>query len=78
MGKHTDFLYLNEEDMIRAGVLDFPRCIDVEEELFGILSRGDYVMGGAVRIIPSWAGRSPKQPQKQSMERAEAIRRTRL
>ena len=46
MGKTTEFLYLNEEDTIRAGVLDAARCIDVEEEIFELLSKGDYVMGG--------------------------------
>lgn len=46
MGKKTEFLYLNEEEMIEAGVLDYARCIDVEEEVFGLLSVGDYVMGG--------------------------------
>lgn len=46
MGKYTEFLYLDEQDMIRAGVLDSARCIDVEEEIFGLLSKGDYVMGG--------------------------------
>jgi len=46
MGKYTEFLYLNEEEMIQAGVLDSARCIEVEEEIFGLLSRGDYVMGG--------------------------------
>lgn len=46
MGRKTEFLYLNEEEMIAAGVLDSARCIDVEEEIFRLLSRGDYVMGG--------------------------------
>ncbi len=46
MGKRTEFLYLNEEEMIQAGVLDAARCIDVEEEIFRLLSAGDYVMGG--------------------------------
>ena len=32
--------------MIKAGVLDYARCIDVEEEVFKLLSVGDYVMGG--------------------------------
>ena len=45
MGKKTEFLYLNEEDIIKAGALDYARCIDVEEEIFGLLSAGDYVMG---------------------------------
>ncbi len=46
MGKKTEFLYLNEEDIIKAGALDYGRCIDVEEEVFRLLSRGDYIMGG--------------------------------
>ena len=46
MKKRTDFLYLSEPDMIKAGVLNYKRCIDVEEEVFGLLSKGDYVMGG--------------------------------
>jgi ornithine cyclodeaminase len=46
MGKRTEFLYLSEPDMVKLGVLDYARCIDVEEEVFGLLSTGDYVMGG--------------------------------
>lgn len=46
MGKKTEFLFLNEEECIKAGVLDYARCIDVEEEIFGLLSVGDYRMGG--------------------------------
>ena len=46
MKKRTEFLYLNEAETIEAGVLDFGRCIDVEEEVFRLLSKGDYVMGG--------------------------------
>ena len=46
VGKRTEFLYLNEQDMIRAGVLDSARCIEVEKEIFRLLSAGDYVMGG--------------------------------
>ena len=46
MGKKTEFLYLNEEEIIQAGGLDYNRCIAVEEEVFRLLSAGDYVMGG--------------------------------
>ena len=46
MGKKSEFLYLNEEEIIEAGALDYARCIDVEEEVFKLLSVGDYVMGG--------------------------------
>ncbi|WP_321842772.1 tyramine oxidase subunit B [Paraburkholderia bannensis] len=42
-----DFLYLSEPDMIEAGVLDAARCVDVCEETFSLLGKGDYLMGGA-------------------------------
>ena len=42
----TDFLYLSEPDLIKAGVLDAAKCIDVCEEVFRILHEGDYLMGG--------------------------------
>ncbi|WP_172330184.1 tyramine oxidase subunit B [Mangrovicoccus sp. HB161399] len=41
-----DFLYLSEEDMIRAGVTDMPACVDCMEEMFALLHRGDYRMAG--------------------------------
>ncbi len=46
MGKRTEFLYLSEPDTVKAGVLDAARCVDVCEEVFGLLSDGDYLMGG--------------------------------
>lgn len=41
-----DILYLNEEDMIKAGVGDVVRCTDCMEELLKLLDKGDYRMGG--------------------------------
>lgn len=41
-----DFLYLNEQDMIKAGVLDAGRCVDTMEEVVSLLGKGDYLMGG--------------------------------
>lgn len=41
-----DFLYLNEEDMIRAGVKEMAGCVDAMEEMFKLLKIGDYRMGG--------------------------------
>ena len=47
MGYPTiDFLFLNEEDMIKAGVRDMPACIEAKEEVITCLNAGDYVMGG--------------------------------
>ena len=42
----VDILYLNEEDMIKAGVGDVVGCTDCMEELLKILDNGDYRMGG--------------------------------
>ncbi len=42
----VDILYLNEEDMINAGVGDVVGCTDCMEELLKILDNGDYRMGG--------------------------------
>jgi ornithine cyclodeaminase len=41
-----DFLYLNEEDMISAGVTDMGECVECMEDMFKILSDGDYKMAG--------------------------------
>lgn len=43
---HVDFLYLSEQDMIKAGVLNMAKCIPSMEEMFKLLVAGDYRMGG--------------------------------
>lgn len=43
---NVDFLYLSEEDMIKAGVKDMAGCIEAMEEMFVLLKQGDYRMGG--------------------------------
>ncbi|MDO4279187.1 MAG: tyramine oxidase subunit B [Lachnoclostridium edouardi] len=47
MARKTEFLYLSEEDTIQAGVLDAEKCVNNAEEVFKLLSVGDYLMGGA-------------------------------
>lgn len=42
-----DFIYLNEKDMIKAGVTDMKGCVEAMEEMFKLLKIGDYRMGGA-------------------------------
>ena len=44
--KKLRLLYLDEEDMIEAGVLDAKKCVDVMEETVGLLEDGDFIMGG--------------------------------
>lgn len=46
MDTRIEFLFLNEEDMIKAGVLDAGRCVDTVGEVMSLLSSGDYIMGG--------------------------------
>ncbi|MDD9723508.1 tyramine oxidase subunit B [Sulfitobacter sp. PR48] len=41
-----DFIYLSEQDMVRAGVTDMAACVDTMEEMFGMLYHGDYRMAG--------------------------------
>ena len=43
---NVDFLFVNEEEMIKAGVKDMPGCIEAMEEVLKCLTKGDYVMGG--------------------------------
>ena len=35
----VEFLFLNEEDMIKAGVTDMGRCVDVMTEMFELLGK---------------------------------------
>ena len=42
-----DFIYLSEQDMIRAGVDDMPACVDAMDEMFKLMDVGDYRMPGA-------------------------------
>ena len=46
MDTEIKFLYLSEEDMIKAGVKDMAKCIDVMEDMLVTLKKGDYMMGG--------------------------------
>lgn len=41
-----DILWLNEDDMIKAGVFDAGKCVDVMEEMMGLFADGDFIMGG--------------------------------
>lgn len=49
MNEKVDFLFLTEEEAIRAGANDLHACIGVMEEMFGLVGRGDYLMGAPNR-----------------------------
>lgn len=40
-----EFLYLNEPDMIKAGVLDMKKCVQSIDDMFQVMGQGDYLMG---------------------------------
>ena len=42
MDSKVEFLFLNEEDMIKAGVLDADRAVDTIGEVITLLSEGDF------------------------------------
>ena len=46
-GKRTSFVYLSEPELLKLGVTDEARCVEVSEEVFVLLSEGDYLMGGS-------------------------------
>ncbi|HOO62640.1 MAG TPA: tyramine oxidase subunit B [Synergistaceae bacterium] len=45
-GTGVTTLLLSQKDLLQVGVLDMPACVDVIEEVFGLIGKGDYLMGG--------------------------------
>ena len=46
MSNRIEFLYLSEQDTIAAGVNNAEKCIETIGEVFSLLAKGDYLMGG--------------------------------
>ncbi len=65
--ERVDFLYLNEQDMIAAGVMDMAMCVDEMEKVFSLLSKGDYVMGGKNKNSHGIALTFPDKPDHEGM-----------
>jgi len=67
-GKEVKFLYLSQEDMIEAGVLDMHKCVEVIDEAFKLMAKGDYLFGGpggnehGIRIFFPKTARGPHMP----------------
>src|SRR5699024_869711 len=49
MTEKVELLFLKEEDMIEAGVLDMASCVNVMEEMFELMGKKDYILGGPNR-----------------------------
>ena len=75
MDAKIDFLYLSEEDMIKAGVKDMASCVEVMEDLLITLYKGDYVMGGANHNSHGCMIMFPDDPQFEGMPKNEDDRR---
>lgn len=46
MNTKVEFRYLNEQDMLEAGVTDMKGCLKAMEDMFVLIQKGDYRMGG--------------------------------
>lgn len=46
MSEGLNCLFLSEEDLKQAGSLDMVACVEVMEEAFELVGKGDYLMGG--------------------------------
>ena len=75
MGKRTDFLYLSEADLIKAGVLDSKHCVDVLDEMFQLMGQGDYIMGGPKNNEHGIKVNFPDEPQFPNMPKNGPDRR---
>src|SRR5690625_7511892 len=59
------FRFLSEEDIISAGVLDMDACVETIEEVFALVARGDYLMGGPSQNdhgLMMWFPYKPEHP----------------
>ena len=67
-----DFLYLNEKDMIEAGVLDAAGCIETMRDTMELFGKKDFLLGGP---NADEHGLQMNFPQKSDIE-GRACRRT--
>ena len=75
MDAKIDFLYLSEEDMIKAGGKDMASCLEVMEDRLITLYKGDYVMGGANHNSHGCMIMFPDDPQFEGMPKNADDRR---
>ena len=46
MSESVKTLLLSQADLIEVGVMDMKKCVDTIEDVFKLLGKGDYIMGG--------------------------------
>lgn len=60
---NQNFIYLNEPDMIAAGVTDMARCVEVMEEALILLKQGDFRMAGLAAMSHGAEIEFPEHPE---------------
>ena len=73
MSAKIDFLYLSEPDMIKAGVKDMAKCVEVMEDMMVTLKKGDYVMGGENHNSHGCMVTFPDNPEFEGMPKNEVV-----
>lgn len=71
----VDLLYLSEQDMIDAGVLNMHECMNEMENVFELLSKGDYIMGGKNQNSHGMLIQFPEDPKHEGMPKDGPDRR---
>lgn len=61
--QEINFRYLNEPEMIEAGVTDMARCVDVMEETLVLLRQGDFRMAGPTAMSHGAMIDFPQEPE---------------
>lgn len=68
--EQSDFLYLSEQDTIKAGLLDMSHSVNNAEDVFRLVTQGDYLMGGPTRNEHGQRICFPPEPQAPGMPAA--------
>lgn len=63
MDQKIEFLFLSQEEMIKAGVLDMKNCVEVMDRTFKLLGQGDCLMGGPSGNHHGMKIHFPKEPR---------------
>ena len=71
----VSFPFYSQEEMMKAGGTDMARCVDVMEEAFELLGKGDYIMGGATRNSHGMRLWFPMEPEFAGMPKGGADQR---
>jgi ornithine cyclodeaminase len=66
LDQKVEIVFLSQEEMIEAGVLDMHKCVDVMEKTFKLMGAGDYLLGGPSGYehgIKLWFPQKPGGPR---------------